>query len=310
MSSVQIYCKSSSSEELLKQGNKRTQIKQTKQVNQTNRTSTSGSHKPRRKVKLRFLVLLLVLLMSTAWLQGEQVSSTESVTQLLQYDVEQLWSMKQDWQSSATNEREVWEIRWQFYSPNLQAKDILVEKLFVDSPYRKVAKRMTNNGRTITAQVRDLGQISIHQMTDEQVDIDAIASEERHHNMAVIWSTNEWQEDEAITKQQVVKAVKKITQLITDISTETKYSIKVQLATAVDQSLAQLTREAQAIEVVGNDNYDDEQLASGLYYTPLIKNYLFMSDGSKANIQFALFSDPALRHARLTIGVPAISGEF
>jgi len=248
------------------------------------------------RIRVRSAFFLLVILMCTAWWQADQAASTDGSASQLNHDLKQLWHLSNSY--FATGETAVdWSIRWEFTTGSLHAQNKLMETLFPKDKYRgAIPKRITNNGKTITGTIEGMGQISLHN----------IEQTEESGRFIIIWSFVD-NKANRLTEEKLLKAALAIDEAVAPYTADPAIAIKLQGDAHSDWTSKDWDKLTQAERL---QNYEDDGLKSALYFTSKLKTYVWLKEGYKANMQIALHEQTESDSYKLTIGVPAISGEF
>ncbi len=302
VSHVKVYCKSSSLE--IKPQEKSRGIKIADSVHTPKRKQAFQQKGAvnRKQIRLRFAVILLMVLMATAWWQGSQASSPDEggSGNMAQYDLTQLWKLSDSFIAGGASAAD-WSLRWQFQSNDSEAKNKLIAALFPDEKSRSIPKRVTNSGKTMTAYVTGLGQVSLHQDSEQ-----AIQHGEATAQFVINWTSANAKAP--LTELDLNNAAKKLEKIIETFSASADFSVKLQgkaTKAAGQGNWEKLTSNAERVEY-----YDEGGSKSALYYTTQFQQYNWMPGGYKANLQIALHPLSNSEDKLLTIGLPVLTGEF
>lgn len=250
----------------------------------------------RGRIRIRTVLLLLAVLMVTAWWQADRAASTDSIDNQLNYDLKQLWLMTPSYFAAGVKDAE-WSIRWEFSTQSLIAKNKLIEALLPNDKYEgPVPKRITNDGKTITGIIEGMGQIAIHDLEET----------EYSNKYMIVWSYA-GKQAEALTEEKLLKAAAMISEAITPYSSAPAIAVKLEGNAHSDWIKKDWDRLTQAETL---QSYEEDGIKSVLYYSANLRSYAWMKEGYKANMQVALKKHTESDTYKLTLGVPAISGEF
>ena len=122
----------------------------------------------------------------------------------------------------------------------------------------------------------------------------------------IVWSYA-GKQAETLTEEKLLKAAAMISEAITPYSSAPAIAVKLQGNAHSDWIKKDWDRLTQAETL---QSYEEDGIKSVLYYSANLRSYAWMKEGYKANMQVALKKHTESDTYKLTLGVPAISGEF
>jgi len=265
------------------QSNKKKQLKR----KQNNKKQPS-----RLPWKLMLSMMLVIVLMLTAWIQERSISGNQADHAAIQ-DLEQLF----DWSEELMNGGAMagqWSLRWDVTLLH-DVMGELADELFITPKGELLHRNVRENGNVIDGQWL-YPNSTIKLVRTEQ---DKIAEK-----VSIMLQVNSNELEKASELKKSIQSMHRLLQLKDQ---NVQMSIKVFGQAKHKQVLTDLKSLAVAQTI---EEYADQGTKSVTFFSNRIKQYRWLSNGKMVNIQASLHKSSIDEQYTLTLGIPLISGEF
>lgn len=237
-------------------------------------------------------VLLVVVLMLTAWIQERSISGSQADDAAIQ-DFELLLDWSNELIDGGTMTGQ-WSFRWDATLLN-GSMEGLAKELFITPKGELLHRNIRENGNAMDGQWQLPGSVIKLVRTDQ----DKIAEK-----VTVMLQLDASELEKAA---ELKKSVRDLHRLLQEKDQNVQMNMKVFGQAKHNQVLSDLKSLAVAQTL---EEYGDHGTTSVTYFSNRIKQFRWLSNGKMVNIQASLHKSSIDGDYTLTIGVPLISGEF
>jgi len=259
---------------------------------QPKRKQKSKKQTSRLSWKLMISMLLVIILMLTAWIQERSISGNQADDAAIQ-DFEQLLHWSEELMDGGAMAGQ-WSFRWDATLLNGTMEE-LANELFITSKGELLPRNIRANGNAIDGQWQLPGSL-IKLVRTEQ---DKIAEK-----VSVMLQVDANGLEKAA---ELKKTIQNVQRLLQAKDQNVQMNIKVFGQANDEHALNDLKRMAIGQTV---EEYSDHGTNSVTFFSNRIKQYRWLSDGKMVNLQASLHKSSIDGQHSLTLGVPLISGEF
>lgn len=242
--------------------------------------------------KLMLSMLLVIILMLTAWIQEKSISGNQADEATIQ-DLEQLMNWSQELMDGGAMNGQ-WSFRWDATLLNGTMEEV-ADELFITPKGELLPRNIRQHGNAIDGQWQLPGS-TIKLVRTEQ---DKIAEK-----VSIMLQVDS---NELGKTSELKKYIQNLQRLLQSKDQNVQMNIKVFGQAKHKQALTDLKRLAVAQTI---EEYADRGTNSVTFFSNQIKQYRWLSSGKMVNIQASLHKSSIDEQYTLTLGIPLISGEF